>query len=450
MSRRTERVGEEIRAELARLLREEVADPRIGLVTLTRVDLAPDFGNARVFWSCGPRAKASEEESARERGRTEQGLLRAPPPSCAGASRRSSRSAARPSCTSGTIPRWPSAARRSACCGRSEMTRAARQRREQPGPSGFLVVDKPRGLTSHDVVDAARRALGTRRVGHLGTLDPLATGVLPARRARRDEARAVRRQRPEGLRGLDRARRRDGHLRRRGPRAAAATTGRCPAEAAVRAALAGFVGEILQVPPDVQLREARGRAAPSHRAARRPRGARSRARCASTRSRCRATGRPSSTWRWSARGGTYVRSLAEDLGRELGCGAHLANLRRTRSGPFLAAQAVTPRGARGGRRAAAKPSARCSRPSPSSGSPRSRLTPAQARRVSHGGDIPAPPAAGPPPAPGDPRRGARRGGHPGRADGGAPRPPSLPPARDPLRCSPGVSLLHLRAPEGSR
>ena len=60
------------------------------------------------------------------------------------------------------------------------MARRTRQRRpEQPGPAGFLVVDKPRGWTSHDVVDAARRWLGTRRVGHLGTLDPLATGVLP-------------------------------------------------------------------------------------------------------------------------------------------------------------------------------------------------------------------------------------------------------------------------------
>ena len=58
-------------------------------------------------------------------------------------------------------------------------TRRSRRAASAPGPSGFLVVDKPRGMTSHDVVDAARRALGTRRVGHLGTLDPLATGVLP-------------------------------------------------------------------------------------------------------------------------------------------------------------------------------------------------------------------------------------------------------------------------------
>ena len=51
MSRRTERIGEQIRAELARVLREDVTDPRIGLVTLLRVDVAPDLSNARVFWS---------------------------------------------------------------------------------------------------------------------------------------------------------------------------------------------------------------------------------------------------------------------------------------------------------------------------------------------------------------------------------------------------------------
>ena len=57
--------------------------------------------------------------------------------------------------------------------------RRRRSGRERPGPAGFLVVDKPRSWTSHDVVEAVRRRLGTRRVGHLGTLDPLATGVLP-------------------------------------------------------------------------------------------------------------------------------------------------------------------------------------------------------------------------------------------------------------------------------
>jgi ribosome-binding factor A len=61
MSRRTERIGEQIRAEVARLLREEVADPRIGLVTLTRVDVAPDLSNARLYWS----AMGELEEVAR-------------------------------------------------------------------------------------------------------------------------------------------------------------------------------------------------------------------------------------------------------------------------------------------------------------------------------------------------------------------------------------------------
>jgi ribosome-binding factor A len=65
MSRRTERVGEEIRSEIARLLREEVTDPRIGFVTLTRVEVAPDLGHARVLWSAletqgGPTLEAVE------------------------------------------------------------------------------------------------------------------------------------------------------------------------------------------------------------------------------------------------------------------------------------------------------------------------------------------------------------------------------------------------------
>ena len=51
MTRRTERIGEQIRSELARLLREEITDPRVGLVTLTRIDVSPDLRNARVYWS---------------------------------------------------------------------------------------------------------------------------------------------------------------------------------------------------------------------------------------------------------------------------------------------------------------------------------------------------------------------------------------------------------------
>ena len=62
MSRRTERIAEQLRGEIARLLREEAADPRIGLVTLTRVDVAPDLSHALVFWS----ALGAEQEGRRE------------------------------------------------------------------------------------------------------------------------------------------------------------------------------------------------------------------------------------------------------------------------------------------------------------------------------------------------------------------------------------------------
>jgi tRNA pseudouridine55 synthase len=124
----------------------------------------------------------------------------------------------------------------------------SRRRPEAPGAPGFLVVDKPRGWTSHDVVDAARRWLGTRRIGHLGTLDPLATGVLPlaVREATKlapflsTGAKTYTGEIELGVETdtLDA----EGRVLRRHP-------GELPSEAALRAALPGFLGEILQVPP---------------------------------------------------------------------------------------------------------------------------------------------------------------------------------------------------------
>ena len=71
MSRRTERIGEQIRAELARLLHEEATDPRIGLVTLTQVDVSPDLSNARVYWS------VMKSEDSNDLAATEAGLVSA-------------------------------------------------------------------------------------------------------------------------------------------------------------------------------------------------------------------------------------------------------------------------------------------------------------------------------------------------------------------------------------
>ena len=67
MSRRTERIGEQIRAELARLLHEEATDPRIGFVTLTQVDVSPDLSNARIYWSA-VRSKDADQLSGSEAG----------------------------------------------------------------------------------------------------------------------------------------------------------------------------------------------------------------------------------------------------------------------------------------------------------------------------------------------------------------------------------------------
>ena len=77
MTRRTERVGEQIRDVLARLLREEVTDPRIGIVTLTRVDVAPDFSNARVYWSALTRRPSAPDEGVTPEPATVAGLASA-------------------------------------------------------------------------------------------------------------------------------------------------------------------------------------------------------------------------------------------------------------------------------------------------------------------------------------------------------------------------------------
>ncbi len=277
------------------------------------------------------------------------------------------------------------------------MTKGRSRRRERPGRSGFLVVDKPGGLTSHDVVDAARRALGTRRVGHLGTLDPLATGVLPL--AVRDATKLVPYvpTDPKIYAGSIELGAATDTFDAEG-RVVARHEGPLPSEAAVRAALAGFVGEILQVPPMYSSVKHEGE--PLHRIARRG-GHVERAPRKVTIHRLEVNGYrpPLVDVLVVCSGGTYVRSLADDLGRELGCGAHLAHLRRTRSGPFLAEQAVVLDALE---RAAERNEAEALLLSPllALGVPSVTLAEAQARRVSHGGDVPAPPGVGPPPLPG--------------------------------------------------
>jgi tRNA pseudouridine55 synthase len=210
-----------------------------------------------------------------------------------------------------------------------------RQRRsppEPPGPSGFLVVDKPAGQTSHDVVDAARGWLGTRRVGHLGTLDPQATGVLPL------AIRAATKLIPfiesdtkiydgtvvlgSETDTLDC----EGEVLRR-------FEGDLPERARVEAALEKFIGDVEQIPPMYSAVKKDG--VPLHRLARKGQEVERESKWIVIDSiEVMRFEPPEVDLRVVCSAGTYVRVLADDLGRVLGCGAHLGGLRRTRSGPF--------------------------------------------------------------------------------------------------------------------
>ncbi len=203
---------------------------------------------------------------------------------------------------------------------------------------GVLVVDKPRGPTSHDVVDRVRRALRTRRVGHTGTLDPFATGVLPV-----CVGRATRLAR--FLSGGDKeyaATVRLGFATTTDDLTGEPLGPPAPVEidpAALDHALEALVGSFDQVPPAFSAKRVGGRRL--YELARRgesvPRAA---SRVAVHAVRLLAREGETLEIAVCCSAGTYVRALARDLGERLGTGAHLTALRRTRSGTFDLSQAV--------------------------------------------------------------------------------------------------------------
>ncbi len=209
---------------------------------------------------------------------------------------------------------------------------------EKPGPAGFLVVDKPAGMTSHDVVDAARKWLGTRRVGHLGTLDPQATGVLPlAIREATKLVSFIRNDKKSYVGSVHFGIETDtldaqGQVTER-------FAGPAPQESAIAIALDAFRGQIEQIPPMYSAVKKNG--VPLHRLARRGEEvARDPKKVRIQRLDLIRYESPVAEIEVDCSVGTYVRVLAADLGARLGCGAHLENLRRTRSGPFEIQQAV--------------------------------------------------------------------------------------------------------------
>ncbi|HKT25979.1 MAG TPA: tRNA pseudouridine(55) synthase TruB [Terriglobales bacterium] len=204
----------------------------------------------------------------------------------------------------------------------------------------ILVIDKPTGMTSHDVVARVRRLLGERSVGHLGTLDPLATGVLPlliGRYTRLAQFFAAADKSYEGVIRLGFATDTyDAEGEQDGPRE---LNPKVTLEQ-LREVAQQFIGDIEQTPPRFSAKKIAG--VPAYKLARKKKGVELK----STRVRVEGfdihkldSDRAFFAAKVSA--GTYVRSLAHDLGEQLGVGAHLAELRRTASGEFTLGQSVT-------------------------------------------------------------------------------------------------------------
>jgi len=206
-------------------------------------------------------------------------------------------------------------------------------------PEGLILVDKPAGSTSHDVVDEVRRRLGTRKVGHAGTLDPMATGLLLV-----GVGRATRLLRYLG--DLDKTYEGTGRLgiETETLDADGDVVGTAPVDVSrmdVERAAAALVGPSAQAPPAYSAVKVGGRKL--YEAARAGETLEAETRSIVVRAlEVTSFDSPSFEFRTAVSSGTYVRVLVADLGRSLGCGAHLARLVRTAVGPFTLKDAVPP------------------------------------------------------------------------------------------------------------
>jgi tRNA pseudouridine55 synthase len=204
---------------------------------------------------------------------------------------------------------------------------------------GLLVIDKPQGITSHDVVQRVRRWARQRRVGHLGTLDPLATGVLPLALGEATKLSQLLTHGKKSYRGSIRLGIETNTYDREGT-VVAECEGPWPARQELDKELETFRGEIAQAPPPFSARKRDGEKA--YHLARRGESVELEPRTVTIERLD--LGRyepPFLSIDVDCSAGTYLRSLAHDLGRRLGVGGHLWELCRTRSGPFTLEQAIS-------------------------------------------------------------------------------------------------------------
>ena len=219
---------------------------------------------------------------------------------------------------------------------------------DRPGPSpptalsGVLNLDKPTGLTSRDVVDKVSRPLRRVKVGHAGTLDPLASGVLVVCVGAATRLIEYVQRLPKTYRAVVILGARSDTLDADG-RITPTPDPPVPAEPAVRAALAAQVGTILQMPPQFSALKVAGRRAydlarAGHEVDLAPRPVTIR------RVELTAYAWPRLEFEVDCGAGTYIRSIARDVGEALGCGGYIEVLVRTRIGPFTLSDAHDPRG----------------------------------------------------------------------------------------------------------
>ncbi len=212
----------------------------------------------------------------------------------------------------------------------------------QPKPAAFdgaLVMNKPQGRTSHDVVEAVRRIVGFRQIGHLGTLDPLATGVLVlllGRATRLAQFYIGRRKRYHSTFRFGFATDTyDANGEALGPDAAPVLD-----RAVIERLAAHRVGRFSQMPPQFSAKKVHGR--PAHELARKKKPVDLKAvEVEVYEFRVESVEGSLARFVIECAAGTYIRSLAQEMGETLGCGAHLTEIVRTAVGEFTLDQAVT-------------------------------------------------------------------------------------------------------------
>lgn len=214
-----------------------------------------------------------------------------------------------------------------------------KQAEEYTGPSGVLLVDKAPDMTSHDVVAIARRALNTKKIGHCGTLDPMATGLLMLVIGKATKIQDLLMSEDKVYEGTLTLGQRTSTQDKEGEVLETREVGNL-SDADVRAAFESYLGEFEQLPPMVSAIKMDG--VPLYKLARKGMEVERKLRPV------RVTGYeikrlelPEIDFRVDCSKGFYVRTYANDIGEKLGCGAHLSALRRTQSGKFNLDRSVT-------------------------------------------------------------------------------------------------------------